>query len=55
MPKASQWRHGDKQIFCELCKTKPEIPYDNIVGSFREKYVKVVTFSKNVIYQIPSG
>ena len=30
---------GVKEIFCGFCKTKPETTYDNIVGSFGEKYV----------------
>lgn len=30
---------GIKEIFCGFCKTKPEATYDNIVGTFGEKYV----------------
>jgi hypothetical protein len=30
---------GVKEIFCGFCKTKPETTYDNMVGSFGEKYV----------------
>jgi hypothetical protein len=30
---------GVKEIFCGFCKTKPETTYDNLVGSFGEKYV----------------
>lgn len=31
---------GVKEIFCEFCKTKPETTYDNLVGTFGEKYVE---------------
>jgi len=30
---------GMKKLFCGFCKTKPETTYDNLVGSFGEKYV----------------
>jgi hypothetical protein len=30
---------GVKNIFCGLCKTKPETTYDNMVGTFGEKYL----------------
>lgn len=34
---------GVKEIFCGFCKTKPETTYDNLVGSFGEKYVEGYT------------
>jgi len=30
---------GMKEIFCGFCKTKPETTYDNMVGTFGERYV----------------
>ncbi len=31
---------GVKEIFCGFCKSKPETTYDNVVGTFGEKYVE---------------
>ena len=32
-----------KEVFCGFCKTKPETTYDNLVGSYGEKYVEGYT------------
>jgi hypothetical protein len=39
---------GIKEIFCGFCQTKLETTYDNLVGSFGEKYVEGYTLQKAV-------
>jgi hypothetical protein len=39
---------GMKEIFCGFCKTKPETTYDNMVGTFGEKYVDGYTLKGNM-------
>ncbi|PMD53347.1 uncharacterized protein K444DRAFT_541711 [Hyaloscypha bicolor E] len=33
-------KEGIKDIFCGICKTKPETTYDNFVGDFGEKFLQ---------------
>ena len=32
-------KEGVKEVFCGLCKTKPETTYDNLVGQYGERFV----------------
>lgn len=36
----SGFKEGFREVFCGLCRTKPETTYDNVVGQYGERYVE---------------